>query len=49
MCEYPVPKHMNKKFHEKYKFYKNTYDMYIEQFLLKYREKLYIEKRRKRV
>ncbi|XP_018577710.1 39S ribosomal protein L47, mitochondrial [Anoplophora glabripennis] len=48
MCEYIMPKHMNKKWHEKYKFYKNMYDRDTEQFLLKYREKLYLQKRRKR-
>ncbi|KAJ8955541.1 hypothetical protein NQ318_001371 [Aromia moschata] len=46
MCEYPVPKHMNKKWHETHQFYKSNRD--TEQFLLKYREKLYLNKRRKR-
>ncbi|CAH1183534.1 unnamed protein product [Phaedon cochleariae] len=44
MSEYPIPKHMNKKWQEKYKFYK--YDKDVEAFLLKYREKLYLSKRK---
>ncbi|XP_057672164.1 39S ribosomal protein L47, mitochondrial [Diorhabda carinulata] len=45
MCEYPLPKEMNTKWKQKYKFYK--YDKDVEDFLVKYREKLYLSKRRK--
>lgn len=45
MCEYPIPKFLNKNWQEKYKFYKHDKD--VENFLLKYREKLYLNKKRK--
>lgn len=38
---------MNKKWKEKHQFYR--FDKDVEEFLLKYREKLYLSKRRKRV
>ncbi|XP_066260458.1 large ribosomal subunit protein uL29m [Euwallacea similis] len=44
MCEHALPKHMNRKWFEKYKFFK--YDRDVEEFLVKYREKLYLNKRR---
>ncbi|KAG5888920.1 hypothetical protein JTB14_019416 [Gonioctena quinquepunctata] len=44
MCEYPVPKHMNPEWLKKYKFYK--FDRDVEAFLLKYREKLYLSKKK---
>lgn len=47
MSEYPLPKHMNKKWREIYKLYKEG-DNDVEEFLLKYRERLFLEKRRKR-
>jgi len=45
MREYPIPKHMNRKWHEKYGSFK--YDKDVEAFLLKYREKRFIAKKRK--
>lgn len=47
MSEYIIPKFMNTKWQEKYQFYR--FDKDVEQFLVKYREKLYLQKRRKRV
>ncbi|XP_050315181.1 39S ribosomal protein L47, mitochondrial-like [Anthonomus grandis grandis] len=44
MSEHPIPQYMNKKWQEKYKFYK--YDTDVEAFLLKYREKLYLNKKK---
>lgn len=46
MAQYPVPQFMNNKFKENYKFYKPDRD--TEAFLLKYREKLYLNKRKKK-
>ncbi|VEN38503.1 unnamed protein product [Callosobruchus maculatus] len=48
MCEYPIPKHMNKKWQETHQFYKDGADKDVEAFLLKYREKLYLSKRKER-
>ncbi|CAG9853880.1 unnamed protein product [Phyllotreta striolata] len=45
MCEHVIPKFMNTKWNEKRKEY--HFDKDVEQFLLKYREKLYLQKRRK--
>jgi len=45
MTEHPIPKHMNKKWQETHQSYKHNED--VEAFLLKYREKLYLTKRRK--
>lgn len=47
MNEYQLPKHMNTKWRENHKFYKEG-DRDVKEFLLKYREKLYLEKRRKK-
>lgn len=47
MSEHLIPKYMNTKWQKKHQFYK--YDKEVEQFLVKYREKLYLSKRRKRV
>ncbi|XP_066156144.1 large ribosomal subunit protein uL29m [Euwallacea fornicatus] len=44
MCEYPLPKNMNRKWSEKYKFFK--YDRDVEEFLVKYGEKIYIKRKR---
>lgn len=38
---------MNNKWREEHKFYKEG-DQDVKEFLLKYREKLYLEKRRKK-
>ncbi|CAH1127813.1 unnamed protein product [Ceutorhynchus assimilis] len=46
MSEYPLPKHMNKKWQQKYRFFKHDKDN--EAFLLKYREKLYLNKKRQK-
>ncbi|XP_060517701.1 large ribosomal subunit protein uL29m [Cylas formicarius] len=44
MVEHLIPKFMNKKWSEKHQFYKPDQD--VSRFLLKYREKLYLNKRR---
>lgn len=47
MNEYPLPKHMNKKWLEETKLYKEG-DKDVKEFLLKRGEQLYLEKRRKK-
>ncbi|KAJ8920707.1 hypothetical protein NQ315_004846 [Exocentrus adspersus] len=47
MSEYTMPKHMNKDWYEEFRSYKH--DRYTEQFLLKYREKSYVSKRRQQI
>ncbi|XP_028127957.1 39S ribosomal protein L47, mitochondrial [Diabrotica virgifera virgifera] len=47
MTEHVMPKYMNTKWRESHKFYKYKYDKDVEDFLLKYREKLYLSKRKK--
>lgn len=44
--EFPIPKHMNKKYNN-FEFKEN--DKVVQNFLLKYREKKYLDKRRKKV
>lgn len=44
--EHLIPKHMNAKWKETHQFYKEG-DGDVEEFLLKFRERLYMEKRRK--
>lgn len=44
--EYPIPKHMNKEWLEKDSYKASGKD--LKDFLLKYKEKLYLEKRRKK-
>lgn len=46
--EYPVPKHMNKRWNQRHFFYRRG-DRDVEEFLLKYAEKKSgLERRRKR-
>lgn len=47
MNEYPLPKHMNKKWLENNKRYKEG-DNSVKEFLLKRGEQLYLERKRKK-
>lgn len=47
MHEYAVPKHMNKKWLENHKFYREG-DNDVKEFLLKRGERLFLEKKRKK-